>query len=50
MIENADIIVLSLGKYNGVHTTSFKNFWNWISRVDTDFWDKKPMFFASTCI
>ncbi|MEM6726460.1 MAG: NAD(P)H-dependent oxidoreductase, partial [Bacteroidota bacterium] len=38
--------------YNGLHTTAFKNLWDWLSRLPLDkpmqFWEGKPMFLLST--
>ncbi|MFT5915970.1 MAG: NAD(P)H-dependent FMN reductase [Flammeovirgaceae bacterium] len=47
MIENADVIVLSLAEHNGLPTAAFKNLWDWTSRIDMKFWAEKPMFLAA---
>ena len=44
LIEESDGIVISLAEYNGMITTSFKNLWDWTSRVDIKIWKNKPMF------
>ena len=48
-IKDSDGIVLSLAEYNGLHTTAFKNLWDWMSRIDNmNIWYAKPMFLLST--
>jgi chromate reductase, NAD(P)H dehydrogenase (quinone) len=48
LITHSDGIVLSLAEYNGMVTTAFKNLWDWTSRIDKDFWQKKPMLLLAT--
>lgn len=44
-INNCDGIVISLAEYNGLHTSAFKNLWDWMSRMGTPkIWHDKPMF------
>ena len=51
-IKMSDAIVLSLAEYNGLHTSAFKNLWDWLSRIPMDkpmnIWGGKPMFLLST--
>ncbi|MEM6317895.1 MAG: NAD(P)H-dependent oxidoreductase [Bacteroidota bacterium] len=52
LIQESDAIVLSLAEYNGLHTSAFKNLWDWLSRIPMDkpmqIWGGKPMFLLST--
>jgi chromate reductase, NAD(P)H dehydrogenase (quinone) len=48
LITHSDGIVLSLAEHNGMPTAAFKNLWDWTSRIDKDFWQKKPMLLLAT--
>lgn len=48
VIEESDVIVLSLAEHNGNFTVAFKNIMDWASRVDRSFWSDKPIFLLST--
>ncbi|MEO1652285.1 MAG: NAD(P)H-dependent oxidoreductase [Bacteroidota bacterium] len=52
LIEQSEAIVVSLAEYNGLHSTAFKNLWDWLSRIPRDtpmnIWGAKPMFLLST--
>lgn len=52
LIQDSDAIVMSLAEYNGLHTSAFKNLWDWLSRIPMEkpmnIWDGKPMFLLST--
>ena len=48
-IQECDGIILSLAEYNGLHTSAFKNLWDWMSRISTpQIWQNKPMFLIGT--
>ena len=51
LIKESDAIVISLAEYNGLHTSAFKNLWDWLSRIPMkrpmNIWDRKPMFLLS---
>ncbi|MEL6557362.1 MAG: NAD(P)H-dependent oxidoreductase [Bacteroidota bacterium] len=48
-VKAADGIVVSLAEYNGLHTSAFKNLWDWLSRVDgQQIWQNKPMLLLGT--
>ena len=51
-IKESDAIIISLAEYNGLHTSVFKNLWDWLSRIPMekpmDIWKNKPMFLLST--
>ncbi|MEM9887890.1 MAG: NAD(P)H-dependent oxidoreductase [Bacteroidota bacterium] len=52
LIQTCDAIVLSLAEHNGLHTSVFKNLWDWLSRIPMEqpmqIWGGKPMFLLST--
>ncbi|MEM7574641.1 MAG: NAD(P)H-dependent oxidoreductase [Bacteroidota bacterium] len=52
LIKQSDAIILSLAEYNGLHSTAFKNLWDWMSRIPLDkpmqIWEGKAMFLLST--
>ena len=49
LINANDAIVISIAEYNGLHTSAFKNLWDWLSRIPMDkpmnIWGGKPMFY-----
>lgn len=51
-IKESDAIIISLAEYNGLHTSAFKNLWDWLSRIPMEkpmnIWDSKPMLLLST--
>ncbi|PHS06912.1 MAG: NADPH-dependent FMN reductase [Kordia sp.] len=47
-IKDADGIVLSLAEHNGAYSTSFKNAFDWLSRIDGKLWSEKPMLLMAT--
>jgi NAD(P)H-dependent FMN reductase len=51
-IQECDAIIISLAEYNGLHTSAFKNLWDWLSRIPMEkpmnIWDNKPMFLLGT--
>lgn len=47
-IRDSDGVIVSLAEYNGLHTSAFKNLWDWMSRIDKmNIWYNKPMFLLS---
>ena len=52
LIKQSDAFIISLAEYNGLHTTAFKNLWDWMSRIPMDkpmnIWNGNPMFLLST--
>ncbi|MDX1277911.1 GNAT family N-acetyltransferase [Oceanihabitans sediminis] len=42
-IKNTDGIILSLAEHNGAYSAVFKNLFDWMSRIDTKTFKKKPM-------
>jgi len=51
LIKDSDAIIISVAEYNGLHTSAFKNLWDWLSRIPLDqprnIWDSKPMLLLS---
>ncbi|OJJ19357.1 hypothetical protein BKI52_21340 [marine bacterium AO1-C] len=48
-IKLCEGIIISLAEYNGLHTTAFKNLWDWLSRMGSPkIWMDKPMLLLST--
>jgi NAD(P)H-dependent FMN reductase len=47
-IKGADAIVVSLAEYNGSYTTAMKNIIDWMSILEKEFWQHKPMLLLST--
>lgn len=48
VLEKADGFVISLAEHNGSYAAVFKNIIDWLSRVNTEFWNQKPMFLMAT--
>lgn len=48
LIKNSDGIVLSLAEHNGVYATAFKNLFDWMTRIEGNFFFKKPMLLMAT--
>lgn len=47
-IKNADAIVVSFAEHNGNFSAAYKNIYDWVSRIENDFWNNKPMFLLAT--
>ena len=47
-IYECDAIIISFAEHNGAYTAAFKNIFDWISRIEKNVWDNKPMFLLST--
>ncbi|MCC1484181.1 NADPH-dependent FMN reductase [Winogradskyella immobilis] len=47
-IKSSDGIVLSLAEHNGAYTVAFKNIFDWMSRIDKEVFQKKPMLLMAT--
>ncbi|UII81059.1 NADPH-dependent FMN reductase [Flagellimonas sp. CMM7] len=48
IIKSADAFIVSLAEHNGSYTTAFKNTLDWLSRIDKNIWNNKPMLLLST--
>lgn len=47
-ISNSNGIVISFAEHNGSYSAAFKNIFDWISRIEKDVWNSKPMFLLAT--
>jgi NAD(P)H-dependent FMN reductase len=47
-IGEADALIMSFAEHNGAYTVAFKNVFDWVSRIDQDVWQNKPMLLLST--
>ncbi|MBB6462218.1 NADPH-dependent FMN reductase [Flammeovirga kamogawensis] len=47
-IKEADGIVISFAEHNGIFSSAYKNIYDWVSRIDQNVWDNKPMFLLAT--
>ena len=48
LIKSADGIVLSLAEHNGLFSAAFKNLFDWMSRIDKNVWQNKPLLLMAT--
>lgn len=47
-IKSADAIVISFAEHNGAYSAAFKNIFDWISRIEKDVWNNRPMLLLAT--
>jgi len=47
-LSACDGVVLSLAEHNGSYAAVFKNLFDWISRIEADCWQHKPMLLMAT--
>lgn len=47
-LDSAEAFVISLAEYNGNYTPVFKNAQDWISRIDKNIWNNKPVLLLSS--
>jgi len=47
-IKESDAIIISFAEHNGHYTVAFKNIFDWVSRIDRNMWQGKPMFLLAT--
>lgn len=43
LIGSADVLLVSFAEHNGTVTAAWKNIFDWISRIDMQAWQNKPM-------
>ncbi|NND06139.1 MAG: NAD(P)H-dependent oxidoreductase [Saprospiraceae bacterium] len=48
LLKSCDGLVISFAEHNGAYSTAFKNIFDWISRIDKNVWEEKPMLILST--
>lgn len=47
-IIDAEAIVISFAEHNGAYSAAFKNIYDWVSRIDGNVWESKPLFLLAT--
>lgn len=47
-IKDSDAIIISFAEHNGSYSAAFKNIFDWISRLEKNVWEDKPMLLLST--
>lgn len=47
VLEQADGFIVSLAEHNGAYSASFKNAFDWLSRIEGKVWRDKPMLLLS---
>jgi len=47
-ISKADGIIMSLAEHNGSYSAAYKNIYDWVSRIEGNMWEDKPMFLMAT--
>lgn len=47
-IEGSDAIIISFAEHNGSYSVSYKNIFDWCSRINPKVFQKKPMILLST--
>lgn len=47
-IKEADLVIISLAEHNGTYTAGFKNLFDWLSRIENNFFIDKKLFLLST--
>ena len=48
LIGTVDGLVISLAEHNGSYAAAFKSIYDWMSRVDKEVWQQKPMLLLAT--
>ncbi|MTG99073.1 MULTISPECIES: NADPH-dependent FMN reductase [Myroides] len=48
IMQQSDVIIISLAEHNGTFSTAFKNIFDWASRADMQVFKNKPMLLLST--
>ncbi|MEO0335654.1 MAG: NAD(P)H-dependent oxidoreductase [Pseudomonadota bacterium] len=43
-VSEADKVLISFAEYNGNYTAAYKNIFDWVSRIDQQLYQKKPVF------
>jgi NAD(P)H-dependent FMN reductase len=47
-LKNSDGIIISFAEHNGAYSSAFKNIMDWISRMEGNTWENKPMLLLAT--
>lgn len=47
-LAQADAIIISFAEHNGYYTAAYKNLFDWVSRINRELYQNKPMVLLST--
>jgi len=47
-LKKADGIIISFAEHNGAYSVAFKNVFDWVSRIEKDVWNNKPLLLMAT--
>ncbi len=47
-IKSADGIIISFAEHNGAYSAAYKNISDWVSRIEKNMWNDKPMLLMAT--
>lgn len=47
-IQQADGIIMSLAENNGSYSAAYKNIYDWVSRIEGNMWEDKPILLLTT--
>ena len=47
-IDEVEGIIISFAEHNGYYTAVFKNIFDWLTRINRNVWQNKPMFLLAT--
>ncbi len=47
-LKKANGFIISFAEHNGIFTSGYKNIYDWVSRINMDVWEQKPMLLLST--
>jgi NAD(P)H-dependent FMN reductase len=47
-LAQADAIIISFAEHNGYYTSAYKNLFDWVSRINRELYQNKPMVVLST--
>jgi len=47
-IIDADGIIISFAEHNSAYSTAFKNIYDWVSRINSNVWESKPLYLLAT--
>ncbi len=48
LIKDADGVIISLAEHNGSYSAAYKNIFDWVSRIEKEFWYDKPLLLLAT--
>lgn len=48
IIQSSDAYIISFAEHNGAYTAAYKNIFDWVTRINKNVWNNKPMLLLST--